>query len=187
MRTGASLDVPAYSTLAEDLASHGYIVVGFDAPYRTGLVVFPDGRMIERTQENNVENYEGQPQAGCLNELLNVNTSAPIAFNIAVPNGYTLSFNGTQTVSNVLLDKVYTVSNTSWNSFVNSPSDIDMQSKAGFLISADLSTKIGFTIKRTTALSNSSANIIVSIYADPTKRYDSNNLNNIYTRIVTAN
>ena len=32
MRGGASLEVWNYSTLAEDLASHGYIVVGFDAP-----------------------------------------------------------------------------------------------------------------------------------------------------------
>src|SRR6266536_808458 len=70
MRAGASSDVLNYSTLAEDLASHGYIVVGFDAPYRTGLVVFPDGRVIARTPENNPENYEGQPQAGRLNEVL---------------------------------------------------------------------------------------------------------------------
>ena len=70
MRTGASLEVLTYSTLAEDLASHGYIVVGFDAPYRTGRVVFPDGRVIARTPENNPELYEGQPQAGRLNELL---------------------------------------------------------------------------------------------------------------------
>ncbi|HXP61766.1 MAG TPA: hypothetical protein VN829_14825, partial [Dongiaceae bacterium] len=70
MRTGASLEVLTYSTLAEDLASHGYIVVGFDAPYRTGLVVFPDGRVIARTPENNPELFEGQPQAGRLNELL---------------------------------------------------------------------------------------------------------------------
>jgi dienelactone hydrolase len=70
MRTGASLEVLAYSTLAEDLASHGYIVVGFDAPYRTRRVVFPDGRVIERAPQNNPELYEGQPQAGRLNELL---------------------------------------------------------------------------------------------------------------------
>jgi predicted dienelactone hydrolase len=70
MRTEASLDVLTYSTLAEDLASHGYIVVGFDAPYRTGLVVFPDGRVIARSPENNPEIYEGQPQAGRLNDLL---------------------------------------------------------------------------------------------------------------------
>src|SRR6267143_1928066 len=34
MRAGASLEVWNYSALAEDLASHGYVVVGFDAPYR---------------------------------------------------------------------------------------------------------------------------------------------------------
>jgi hypothetical protein len=35
MRGGASAPVANYSTLAEDLASHGFVVVGFDAPYRT--------------------------------------------------------------------------------------------------------------------------------------------------------
>src|SRR5262245_64496460 len=38
LRGGASSGVLNYSSLAEDLASHGYVVVGFDAPYRTGLV-----------------------------------------------------------------------------------------------------------------------------------------------------
>src|SRR6266853_7047424 len=55
MRAGASAGVMNYSTLAEDLASHGYVVVGFDAPYRTFNVVFPDGRVMRRTPENNVE------------------------------------------------------------------------------------------------------------------------------------
>ena len=55
MRAGASLEVWNYSALAEDLASHGYVVVGFDAPYRTGVVVFPDGRVLRRTPENNPE------------------------------------------------------------------------------------------------------------------------------------
>lgn len=55
MRAGASAEVLTYSTLAEDLASHGYVVVGFDAPYRTSVVVFPDGRTMRRTDENNPE------------------------------------------------------------------------------------------------------------------------------------
>jgi len=55
MRAGASASVLNYSTLAEDLASHGYVVVGFDAPYRTGRVVFPDGRIMGRTERNNPE------------------------------------------------------------------------------------------------------------------------------------
>lgn len=55
LRAGGSSGVLNYSTLAEDLASHGYVVVGFDAPYRTGRVVFPDGRMMGRTEQNNPE------------------------------------------------------------------------------------------------------------------------------------
>jgi pimeloyl-ACP methyl ester carboxylesterase len=55
MRAGGSSGVMNYSTLAEDLASHGYVVVGFDAPYRTSLVVFPDGRVMGRTSQNNPE------------------------------------------------------------------------------------------------------------------------------------
>lgn len=60
VRGGASREVQAYSTLAEDLASHGYVVVGLDAPYRTDEVVFPDGRMIERSPENNLELFSGE-------------------------------------------------------------------------------------------------------------------------------
>jgi predicted dienelactone hydrolase len=63
MRAGASAEIWKYSTLAEDLASHGYIVVGFDAPYRTNVVVFPDGRVRRRTPENNPELCEGQAPA----------------------------------------------------------------------------------------------------------------------------
>ncbi|WP_239488658.1 hypothetical protein [Luteitalea sp. TBR-22] len=38
-----------YSGLAEDLASHGYVVVGFGSPGFADLVRFPDGREVERT------------------------------------------------------------------------------------------------------------------------------------------
>jgi len=70
MRAGASSEVTNYSTLAEDLASHGYVVVGFDAPYRTRLVVFPDGRVIARTPENNPELFSGEALTRRGNELL---------------------------------------------------------------------------------------------------------------------
>src|SRR5882762_5709698 len=79
MRAGASTEVANYSTLAEDLASHGYVVVGFDAPYRTGLVVFPDGRVIERTPENNPELVSGAELTLRANKLLAAWT-ADIAF-----------------------------------------------------------------------------------------------------------
>ena len=73
MRAGASGEVWNYSTLAEDLASHGYVVVGFDAPYRTNIVVFPDGRVMRRLPENNPElclAMTGEEQVHCVNRLL---------------------------------------------------------------------------------------------------------------------
>jgi predicted dienelactone hydrolase len=82
MRGGASLEVWNYSTLAEDLASHGYIVVGFDAPYRTNIVVFPDGRVMRGLPENNPELCEEKPlseQSACVSGLLTAWTS-DIAF-----------------------------------------------------------------------------------------------------------
>ncbi len=82
MRAGASLEVWNYSTLAEDLASHGYVVVGFDAPYRTFTVVFPDGRVMRRIPENNPElclEKTGQERDRCANRLLTAWT-ADIAF-----------------------------------------------------------------------------------------------------------
>jgi predicted dienelactone hydrolase len=82
MRAGASAEVLNYSTLAEDLASHGYVVVGFDAPYRTGRVVFPDGRVMRRTPKNNPELCLSRGQADqerCVNRILTAWT-ADIAF-----------------------------------------------------------------------------------------------------------
>jgi len=73
MRAGASAEVWSYSTLAEDLASHGYVVVGFDAPYRTHEVVFPDGRVITRMPNNDPERcveLSGEAQTDCTNRLI---------------------------------------------------------------------------------------------------------------------
>lgn len=79
MRAGASLEVANYSTLAEDLGSHGYVVVGVDAPYRTGIVAFPDGRVITRTPENNPELVSGEELTRLASRLLDAWT-ADIAF-----------------------------------------------------------------------------------------------------------
>jgi predicted dienelactone hydrolase len=82
MRAGASLEVWNYTALAEDLASHGYVVVGFDAPYRTFTVAFADGRVMRRLPENNPElclERTGQEQDRCVNSLLTAWT-ADIAF-----------------------------------------------------------------------------------------------------------
>lgn len=52
---GATAPILSYSTIAEDLASHGYVVVGFDSAYRTRFVEFPDGRVILEAPQNNPE------------------------------------------------------------------------------------------------------------------------------------
>jgi dienelactone hydrolase len=73
MRAGASSEVVNYTSLAEDLASHGYVVVGIDAPYRTGVVALPDGRVVERRPENNPElclEKTGREQTACANKIL---------------------------------------------------------------------------------------------------------------------
>ncbi len=53
MKSGIGTLATDYTTLAEDLASHGYIVVGSDAPYSTFAIMMPDGRVINRTHEGN--------------------------------------------------------------------------------------------------------------------------------------
>ena len=69
MRAGASAFTADYTVLAEDLASHGYIVVDLDAPYRTFLVVLPDGRLVERVPTANL-NLAGDAGARLLAEKL---------------------------------------------------------------------------------------------------------------------
>jgi len=79
MRAGLSGLVTGYTSLAEDLASHGYVVVGFDAPYRTSVVVFPDGRVIERAPQNNLDALGGPEQEQRAFELVHA-WSADIGF-----------------------------------------------------------------------------------------------------------
>jgi len=70
MRAGGGALTADFTTLAEDLASHGYFVVGFDAPYRTSLVVLPDNRIIERRQADNPENLSADEANRLINRLL---------------------------------------------------------------------------------------------------------------------
>ena len=79
MRAGLSGLVTGYTSLAEDLASHGYVVVGFDAPYRTSVVVLPDGRVIERAPQNNLDALGGPEQEQRAFELVHA-WSADIGF-----------------------------------------------------------------------------------------------------------
>jgi dienelactone hydrolase len=79
MRAGLSGLVTGYTSLAEDLASHGYVVVGFDAPHRSSVVVFPDGRVIERAPQSNLDALDGPEQERRALELVKA-WSADIGF-----------------------------------------------------------------------------------------------------------
>ncbi len=53
MKSGIGALATDYTTLAEDLASHGFVVVGSDSPYSTFVVVFANGRIARRTPAGN--------------------------------------------------------------------------------------------------------------------------------------
>ena len=71
IRAGLSGLVTGYTALAEDLASHGYVVVGIDAPYRSSVVVLPDGRVIARAPEDNADLLGGSAQEQLAVKLVN--------------------------------------------------------------------------------------------------------------------
>lgn len=70
LRGGLGALIAGYTSLAEDLASHGYVVVGFDAPYRTALVVFPDGRVVTRRAADNPETLSAEARYRLVDRLL---------------------------------------------------------------------------------------------------------------------
>jgi platelet-activating factor acetylhydrolase isoform II len=75
MRAGGGALTTDFTVLAEDLASHGYIVVGFDAPHRTTLVVLPDGRVVLRPRINDPEGLSSDQADRLINKLLPMWTS----------------------------------------------------------------------------------------------------------------
>ena len=70
MRAGGGAPTTDFTTLAEDLASHGYIVVGFDAPYLTYAFVMSDGRIVRRPPGNDPENLGSAEADRVINKLL---------------------------------------------------------------------------------------------------------------------
>ncbi|MEW6016011.1 MAG: family membership [Candidatus Zixiibacteriota bacterium] len=74
MKSGIGTMAADYTTYAEDLASHGYVVVGSDAPYSTFRIVFPGGRVVERTAEGNPGEFEyfSEDRIRVLNRLLGI-------------------------------------------------------------------------------------------------------------------
>jgi predicted dienelactone hydrolase len=55
LRAGGGALSSDYTSIAEDLASDGYVVVSFDAPYRTVVTAFPDGRVAIRNTQSDFD------------------------------------------------------------------------------------------------------------------------------------
>jgi hypothetical protein len=72
MRAGLAGLVTGNTSLTEDLASHGYVVVGFDAPYRSSVVVFPNGTTIARAPQNKADLLNGLQQEQLATRLVQV-------------------------------------------------------------------------------------------------------------------
>lgn len=96
MRAGLAALTTDYTSLAEDLARHGLVVIGFDAPYRTMVVVRRNGEVVTRTAQNDADRFSGAKQEAVATqlveawsadmsfaldqlELLNASTSDPLA------------------------------------------------------------------------------------------------------------
>jgi predicted dienelactone hydrolase len=73
MEPGLGPAIPDYTVLAENLASHGYIVVGINPTYSSNLVVFPDGRVVFRSNKGTIPDNATFAQAEQLgNSLISV-------------------------------------------------------------------------------------------------------------------
>ena len=72
LRAGGGALSSDYTSLAEDLASHGYVVVSFDAPYRTVITAFPDGRVATRTTGGDFENMPYSAAEHLATQVMNV-------------------------------------------------------------------------------------------------------------------
>jgi len=54
MQPGLGLVPADYTVLAENLASHGYIVVGINQTYTSYLIVFPDGHIVWQSEKSSL-------------------------------------------------------------------------------------------------------------------------------------
>ena len=54
MQPGLGLVPADYTVFAENLASHGYVVVGINPTYTSNLIVFPDGRVVWGSEKSSL-------------------------------------------------------------------------------------------------------------------------------------
>ncbi|MFT3933610.1 MAG: tandem-95 repeat protein [Chitinophagaceae bacterium] len=155
-------------------------VLPFSAPDLTPAIRLGDNSFITNTSKDFVVEID---------EINNVATASGIAaIRITVPVGYQLStYNSTQSVATPAGLAAVTVNNSNWQ-VVGTPTatSISLRMVPGANIKAGGFSLIGLTVTRIEKAGASSGNITVSIFGDATKTYDSNSLNNSYSRIVAG-
>jgi dienelactone hydrolase len=70
MQPGMGPAIPDYTVLAENLASHGYIVIGINPTYTSNLVTFPDGRVLLRSQKGTIPDSAGSAAADAIGNTI---------------------------------------------------------------------------------------------------------------------
>lgn len=96
IRAGLAALTADYTSLAEHLASYGYVVIGIDVPGRTALVVLPDGRVVTRAPSEDPERLSGQARTQAVDSLIDAWTDdlLELADGLAIPRGWLQEFDG---------------------------------------------------------------------------------------------
>ncbi|GAB4026624.1 right-handed parallel beta-helix repeat-containing protein [Spirosoma gilvum] len=166
------------------LSSFSSVVLLRDlSPDLTPTVYLPQGNFA--TAPDNVRSFSVN-----LFESNSIQTpSGSVNITVSVPVGYSISFNNTITSINVSggSSNPVSVDNTKWTVTNNvSNQQLTLKINAGQTIPANSNSVLGFTLTRTSANSGSVSNITVNITDDPTRGYDGNSLNNIYSRVIIS-
>lgn len=87
LRAGLAALMVDYTSLAEHLASHGYVVIGVDVPARTALVVLPDNRVVTRPVDADPERLSGDARTRAVDQLIDAWTDelVQLADGLATP------------------------------------------------------------------------------------------------------
>jgi hypothetical protein len=72
---GLGIKVFLYTAIIEELVSHGYVVAAVEPPYDTDVVVFPDGRVVEESDDWTVY-VSGAPDAAARFHLTRIDVNA---------------------------------------------------------------------------------------------------------------
>jgi hypothetical protein len=121
-------------------------------------------------------------------EVNNIGTAPGVTtFGLSAPVGYEiLAYDGNLLEMAPSGGNTAPVNNTEFEVILSNSAQIVFRAKAGVSIGARSFKAVGIQLKRTSALNGSVSNITINITTDPTLTYDSNDFNNIFSRILNA-